>query len=139
MFSRNCVFVSHPGCGGPREQCSYCSPDLKNREFGAPGPISYSAVLGDARRLRWTKCDEPATIPYMIELGTVYIGACWNEEARVWMLGRVFWCEECMHFEVYQEGVSIHHRDHSPARISHFAPDMLGTPYDAPVGTRLRS
>lgn len=63
----------------------------------------------------------------MVRLGYTYIGARYNEETRVWMLGRVTWCEECSHWEVAQNK-AFFERDHSEARITHFADDILGTP-----------
>lgn len=91
---------------------------------------------------------EPYQIPSRweaIDLGAValphkvYIGASFNAETNVWMLGRVQWCTECNHFEVYQEGLGINHRDHERANISHIAEDTLGVPYDAPSQLSLPS
>lgn len=128
-MDRKCDFISHAGYGWEQKLCPQCSPDL-SRPISEPKEITYLGATSDARRLRWQRMDGPYKV---VELGKVYIGAMFDAAARVWRIGRVFWCEECMHFECQQEGLGIHHRDHSPAPITHFADDVLGTPYDAPA------
>lgn len=80
-----------------------------------------------------------SSVGYCVELGRVYIGARFNEKTGVWMIGRVIFCEDCGHFEVAQQGRNIHQRDHSPARITHLAPDLLGCPSDGPEAAPLPS
>lgn len=127
-MDRNCDFLNHTGYGWPQKDCRSCNPDLPTMTINEPGPIRLEA-MADSRRLRWWKVG----IGYVVELGKVYIGALYDEAARVWRLGRVLYCEECCQFEVYQEGLDVNHRDHSPAPITHYATDVLGTPHDAPA------
>lgn len=92
------------------------------RMITPPGPVYYDA-LRDARRRQWLPVQD-LLVPL---LHKSYIGARYNEETKVWMLGRVMWCDDCGHWEVVQD-LSIHARCHSPAHISHVASDTLGTP-----------
>jgi hypothetical protein len=88
-------------------------------------------MMEDSRRLNWTKlADHKLAIP----LGKTFIGARFNEATRVWQLGRVFYCDDCDQFEMVQEGLDINQRDHSPAHVTHLAPDLLGLPYEPSTG-----
>lgn len=120
-----CDFMSHEGYGQPRAACPNCTPMLKGRPIGEPGPIRYYEPLADARRLHWKKLTDAGCV---VELHKTYIGARYNTEARVWMIGRVHWCDDCGHFEVAQD-VDLNQRDHSAAMVDYIAPDLLGTPY----------
>lgn len=119
-----CDFVSHSGYGGRRVDCAQCMPDLR-QPIKDPGPILMDA-RADGRKLRWTAM-HGREYPAMIRLGITYIGARYDEEAGVWMIGRVHWCSECDRWEVTQNK-SFHEKVHTEAHITHFADDILGTP-----------
>lgn len=123
-MTKLCDYFSHHRFGLPVEECPQCNPNFM-QPIRPPRPIKYDEAMRDSRKLRWRPL---SAMGYCIELGRTYIGARYNEQAGVWMLGRVMWCEECGHFEMVQEGKNIHTRCHSPAHITHYAEDVLGTP-----------
>lgn len=116
-----CDFVSHIGFGGSKADCLQCTPDL-SQPISKPGVIRAEA-MADARKLRWFRADPPVAV----ELHETYIGARYDEHERVWMLGRVRWCEHCGQFEVAQDKRLVE-RAHEKAHITHFCADIIGTP-----------
>jgi hypothetical protein len=115
---------------GGRRYCYDCG----ERMFMENEPTYYQ-VLANSKSLLWQKL---GTAGYVVQAGTIYIGARWNAEHKVWMLGRVRWCDDCQQFEVAQDVGNINHTAHEAADITHFAPDLLGTPCDSlrPAGLR---
>ena len=116
----DCLHNNQDETTGGRRYCLDCG----QRMLTEP---SYYRVHEKTRTAQWREVFSGSPV----EPHKIYIGAQFNEETRVWMLGRVFWCDDCAQFECVQEGLGINHRDHSAAGITHYAPDLLGAPYDA--------